>query len=529
MSRTKALRLAGMLLMIAAAPALGQAIKNLQPGGSFEAAVESLQPGDTLIVHAGTYSDTGRISIGVKGTAAAPVLIKAADGEARPIITRPAGAAVQNTINIEGATYLAIRGLEIIGNGGDGINLSGTPSNITIEDNEIHDIDVGINFRSNMDRITVRRNHIHRTGIGGGTGEGMYVGCNDATCVVSNALIEGNWIHDALPGTTQGDGIEVKVGSHSNVIRGNVIYNMPYPGIFVYGTNLNTINIVEENVIWNCLEGIYAVADAIVRNNIILSSARGLSLYGHVQVGQMKNVTVVNNTLYDNGIGVDVRWGSNTTNMVLANNAVYSPGKTAINSASGINAGATVRANYIEGATDIATDNLRFFVGGSATSAFVNPAAREFWPPTGSPLIGMGVANLAAPADFNQSARAAAIDVGAYESDGKTANPGWKIVAGFKPIGGAPSPPPPGGGGGTNPPPPGGGGTSNPPPAGGGGSAVGAGGTTSTASASGGGGGGCALGNGGAVDSGLMVQLLIAAAVLGYRQRRRLQFPARRA
>ncbi len=286
--------------MIAAAPAVSQTIKHLQAGGNFEAAVETLQPGDTLIVHAGTYLDTGRISIGVKGTANAPVLIKAADGEARPVISRPTGAAVQNTINIEGATHLTIRGLEITGNGGDGINMSGTPADITLEDLEIHDVDVGINFRSSMERITVRRNHIHRTGIGGGTGEGMYVGCNDATCAVSHSIIEGNWIHDALPGTTQGDGIEIKVGSHSNIIRGNVIYNMPYPGIFVYGTNSTAINVVEENVIWNCYEGIYAVADAIVRNNIVLDSGTGLSLYGHAQVAQMKNVTAINNTLYNN-------------------------------------------------------------------------------------------------------------------------------------------------------------------------------------------------------------------------------------
>ncbi len=157
-------------------------------------------------------------------------------------------------------------------------------------------------------------------------------------------------------------------------------------------------------------------------------------------------------------------------------------------------------------------------MGGSATSAFVNPAARDFWPPTGSTLIGTGVANLAAPSDFNQSVRVAPIDVGAYKSDGKTSNPGWKVVAGFKPVGGAASPPPSGGGG-----------TTNPPPAGGGGSAVGAGGTTNTASASGSSGGGCTLGHAGVVDPGLIIQLLIAVAILGYRQRRRLPLPARRA
>jgi hypothetical protein len=149
----KTMGLAGMLLLgvttLAMAQTTGRTI-DLRAGGSFRAAVASLQPGDTLIVHPGTYSDTARLSIGVKGTAAAPVVIRAAEGGARPVITRPASATVQNTINIEGATYLTIRGLEIIGNGGDGINMRGAPSDITLEDLEIHDVDVGINFRSSM-------------------------------------------------------------------------------------------------------------------------------------------------------------------------------------------------------------------------------------------------------------------------------------------------------------------------------------------------------------------------------------------
>jgi hypothetical protein len=432
-------RVCACLLVVLALPAAAQRTLTLSPGQSFEAAAESLLPGDTLIVNAGTYSDTGRISIGVKGSAAAPVLIRAADG-ARPVITRPAGAAVQNTINIEGATYLAIRGLEIVGNGGDGINMSGNPSFITLEDLVIHDVDVGINFRSSMNDITVRRNHIYRTGALNGTGEGMYVGCNDATCIVRNSLIEGNWIHDTLPGTTQGDGIEVKVGSHSNVLRNNVIYNMAYPGIFVYGTGANPVNMVEGNVIWNCLEGIYAVADAVVRNNIVIGSGTGLSLYGHGQVAQMKNVTAVNNTLIDNGTGLFLRWGSNVANMLLANNAVYSPGKTALSTGGSIGTGATIRANALQsGASGI--DGTRFLDGGTLATAFVDSASRDYWPRAGSLLIGRGSAVDTPGADFNGSARAAPFDVGAYESDGQTANPGWRITEGFK--GGGTSPPPP--------------------------------------------------------------------------------------
>ncbi len=406
----------------------------IHQGGSFEAAVESLTPGDTLIVHQGTYADSGRIGITVKGTASAPVVIKGAEGEAPPLINRPASASIQNTINIEGATYLTIKGLEITGNGGDGVNLNSNPSYIALENLDIHDVDVGINFRSDMHHITARRNHIHRTGIDGGTGEGMYVGCNYATCVVHDSIIENNWIHDTLPGTTQGDGIEVKVGSHANIIRDNVIYNISYPGIFVYGGGAG-VNTVEGNVIWNCLEGIYAVADAIVRNNIVFNSGTGLSLYGHSQVSQMKNVTAVNNTLYNNTDGVYVRWGG--TNMTLANNAIYCPGQTAINSGSGISGTATVRANYVEGAMGAdSIDNVRFFSGGSAAAAFVDAPGMDFWLKPSSPLVGTANPSFAPTFDFNNTSRVGPYDVGAYETNGQPTNPDWKIGPGFKVTGG---------------------------------------------------------------------------------------------
>jgi Right handed beta helix region len=281
-----------------------------------------------------------------------------------------------------------------------------------------------------MNNIVARRNEIYRTGARNGTGEGMYVGCNNATCLVSDSVIENNWIHDTLPGTTQGDGIEVKIGSHSNTIRDNVIYNRPYPGIFVYGTLANRSNLVEGNVIWNCLEGIYAVSDAIVRNNIILDSASGLSLYPHAQVPALKNVTAVNNTLYGNRAGVRVRWGG--TNMILANNAIYSPGANAIDSGGAISTSAIVRSNYIEGTSTAPIDNARFFNGGSSSAVFTHPATRNFWPPANAILLGKGAATLAPAIDFNGSKRIAPLDVGAYQRNGLASNPGWAIMTGFK-------------------------------------------------------------------------------------------------
>jgi hypothetical protein len=409
----------------------------------FGPAAQSLKPGDTLIVHQGTYLETNRMSIQVQGTPSAPILIKGADGEARPIITRPTSASLQNTINIEGsARYLTIKGLEIIGNGGDGVNMTGSLTFITLEDLVIHDIDVGINFRTSMDHITVRRTHIYNTGRDGGTGEGMYVGCNDATCIVRDSVIENNWIHDSLPGTTQGDGIEVKVGSHSNVIRDNVIYNRSFPGILVYGTGANPANIVEGNVVWNSLEGISALADAVVRNNIVIGSGCGLCIYSHVQVSQRKNITAANNTLYGNDSGIYYRWSG--SNLVLANNAVYSPGKTAVDSNGTINStGGAVVANFVEGAmSGESIGGGRFTNGGSSAAAFVNPENNDFWPRTGSPLMGSANAGYVPPVDFNATTRDNPYDVGAYEVNGRTSNPGWQIREGFKMTGGGQTLPP---------------------------------------------------------------------------------------
>jgi parallel beta-helix repeat protein len=207
---------------------------------------------------------------------------------------------------------------------------------------------------------------------------------------------------------------------------------MSYPGILVYGTGANTANVIEGNVIWNCLEGISALADALVRNNIVFNSDCGLCIYTHVQVSQRKNITAINNTLYNNDDGIYYRWSG--TNLVLANNVIYSPGKTAVNSNGTINStGGAVAANFVEGA--MSGDSIgsgRFLSGGPSASAFVSQASNDFWPTIGSPLIEAANATYASLVDFNGTARESPFDVGAYETNGQVLNFGWKIGPGFK-------------------------------------------------------------------------------------------------
>lgn len=409
----------------------------------FETVANSLQPGDELVLRGGIYSQQCARVITVFGTASQPIIIRAADGEA-PILTRPMNANFdfpQNNIDIQNSSYLVIRGL--VFQGGDiGVRFTGTNNNMVFEDNEVFDTgNVALALNSgNSDRMIIRRNHIHHTGrytLGPTEGEGMYLGCNNDSCRVTNSVIEGNYIHHTR-GTSEGgnDGIEVKDGSGGNIVRNNVIHDTnigsSFPCIFVYGEGANP-NIVEANVMWNCGEAIQVVADALVTNNIILTSGVGITAAPHAQVATMKNVTISHNTIYGHTDAcLFVRW-SGATNMVLANNAIYCPGKTAVNAA-GLG-GQIITRNYVEGAmVGASIDSSAFFNGGSAANAFVDPASRNLWPKTASVLVGNANATYASSRDFNTYPRVSSpFDVGAYESNGAAANPGWSVTTAFKP------------------------------------------------------------------------------------------------
>jgi len=413
----------------------------------FENRANALKPGDVLILHGGTYTQTCRRAVTMNGTAASPITILAADGEI-PIITRPQAANFdysQNNIEIENSSYLIVRGLHFKGGDG-GVNFIGG-HHITFENNEVYETgNNAIRLNSgNTDSFIIRGNHIHHTGllassVGTTEGEGMYVGCNNAACVASNHLIEGNYIHHTRATSDGGnDGIEVKVGSYGNIIRNNVIHDttigMRYPCIFVYGGG-SALNIVEGNAMWNCGEAIQVVSDALVRNNLILNSDIGITAGPHVQVPQMRNVTIANNTIYGHSACLHIRW-STATAMILANNAVYCAGATAVDAA-GLSS-STIKSNYVAGGlSGVSLDDTRFFSGGSATTAFTNPSLLDFWPPPASVLIGTADGGFTPSLDFNERTRQSPFDVGAYETDGLAANPGWKVVPGFKQTSGSP-------------------------------------------------------------------------------------------
>lgn len=404
----------------------------------FERVANSLNPGDELILHGGLYSQSGRRAVTAQGTPSKPIVIRAAAGE-HPLLTRPADNIDKyNNIEFIDCRHLVIRELRFKG-GSSGVRFI-RGHHVLFEGCEIWQTgNNALTMNSgDCEDFVIRGNHIHHTGLSTSRsteGEGMYIGCHDGSCITTNTVVEGNYIHH-LRGTSIGgnDGIEIKFGSYGNIVRDNVIHDTnigrQYPGIFVYGGGPK-INVVEGNVIWNAGEGIQVISDAVVRNNIIFNcSATGITAAPHAAVSQMRNVTIVNNTIVNHPRGVLIRW-SKADNMIFSNNAVYCPGFTAID-ISGITDSA-MSTNSVEGRLKgAAIDHARFLDGGMMAEAFVAPVMKDFWPKPGSVLIGRADANFTPELDFNHTARDALCDAGAYESNGRAENPGWQVRPGFK-------------------------------------------------------------------------------------------------
>jgi hypothetical protein len=437
MDRTRSFRplsasLFAAATLFASLPA-NAAVFEITPSDDLIASINKLQPGDELVLAGGTYNLSSKFSITVSGTAQAPIVIRAKDGEV-PVITRPD--ANQNTINIENNSHVTLRGLEVVG-GSHGIRLNNA-SFITIEECHVHDTgDVGISANvpgGKYEGLKLLRNHIHDTN---NTGEGMYLGCNTNGCQMWNSLIEGNYIHHTNgPTVSQGDGIEIKEGSYSNIVRDNVIHDTNYPCIITYAAVGNGgPNIIERNLLWGCGDhAIQAAADVVIQNNIILgANADSIRNQPH-QSGSPSNIVIAHNTILK-GAGDAIRSDGITGSVTIANNAIYAPNGSAIRV--NINGGQVTAAGNV-GVGGVQQVPMGFSATGELATDFVQAnlggaPPNDVFPKPGSALAGAGDKAHVVADDFNGTPREGTADVGAYKLD-PAGNPGWTLAADFKEI-----------------------------------------------------------------------------------------------
>ena len=430
-------RCVAAVALLGATAAAQPALVEVTPSSDLRAAIAALSPGDSLVLRGGTYQFSTRFAVTAVGTASQPITIAGKAGETAIILMTTD---TQNVMEVDGSSYLVLRNLKVTG-GSHGIRLMNS-SFITLEDNEIYetgDVALSANSGGTYQGLVIRHNHIHHTN---GTGEGMYLGCNNNGCRIANSVIELNYIHHTNRATVeQGDGIEVKEGSYGNVIRNNVVHDTNYPGIITYSTVGNgPANIIEGNVIWNNNDyGIQVAADAVVRNNIILGPG-GIGLQSH-QSGSPANLILAHNTIIGSSIEVRNVVGS----VVVANNAVYNNSGAAIQLISGNLSLVTVAGNV--GAGGISGASSGFVTGNGIATDFVagnyNGAPPvDLFPTAGSALRAGGSASYVTTTDFNGTPRNGVADAGAYSYQ-PGGNPGWTLATGFKIMSGGVQPKPP--------------------------------------------------------------------------------------
>lgn len=366
------------------------------PWKTIQHAADRVNPGETVIVHVGTYAG---FRVGAAGTQAAPIAF-IADGV---VTIDGASTTDQDAIHVEGASWIQIEGFSVTRARRAGISA----------------ID--------CDHITVRNNHVDSSGTWG-----VFSGfCEYLT-------IEGN---EASRSVRQ-HGIYASNSADHAVIRGNKVWGNPMCGIQINGDatqggdGVISDAVVESNVIYdngklggaaiNC-DG---VRDAVIWNNVIDGNHRsGISLYRIDGGAPSTRNRVVNNTIRmadDARFAIKIEDGS--TGNTLRNNILLAaaPGQVAIEICAACVTGLGSDHNAVSDAFSIDGEVLtlagwRPRTGQDASSSVATAGALfaddTLAPAAGSPAIDRGDTAAAPAIDILGTPRpqGTAADLGAYE------------------------------------------------------------------------------------------------------------------
>lgn len=271
-----------------------------RPWQTISYAVSQLKPGDTLIIHGGTYNEV--VEISVSGTPEAPITIKGAEGEDAILDFKGAysncfvftqGASYLNignlklrdcriwTISFDGENrYITLSNLDIEG-GESGIHMTtgysgeepmqGPVEYITVEDSKIH----GTTYSAidctpgPCNYLVFRRLEIYGSGVEAGFGaDGIAIETGN------HIIVEDIYSHD-----NGGDGIDI--GSRNPLVFEEasdvMVTRCRVEGNRMNGVKLWTGGVVENTVIYdNCLSSLVFVynGDYLVVNSIIAGNSR---------------------------------------------------------------------------------------------------------------------------------------------------------------------------------------------------------------------------------------------------------------
>jgi MYXO-CTERM domain-containing protein len=469
--------------LLAAAPA-GAADYTLSPGvtqAQVAAQLDKLQPGDTLTLMPGDYMgidlDLMHADMsGIAGTATAPIVITGMpDGSgALPHVVADTDN-YQEAVRLRpGCAFVTIQNLHLSAVGGQtqaGIFVDSGVNNITVTGNVIENvtgIGIQIQTQSDVHDFLVEHNAIYDTGTntgdGNNGGQAFTAGGFDpstATTNVYNLVVRGNLVHDNKG--QEGDCLKFMYGVFASRFEDNVMYNCPRGvsgetenyGITSYGSGVGHYtkaaddNIVQRNLVIGTAAtqsghdnvAIYVGPGTLVMNNVILQSDQGIAARLESEASEMRNLSVVNNTVYgatDNAFSI--RGCSQAdSSVVVTSNAFLAVQASGFGYRMPDPIGSMIAtANYYEGQDYAeAPPPVMNKLTAPASALFVSPSMKvpgaDFMLAPGSPLVDKGDAKTAPMDDFDLAMRPAGNgpDVGAYELRPDLSDH-WALALAFK-------------------------------------------------------------------------------------------------
>jgi hypothetical protein len=245
-----------------------------RPWRSVQKALQALEPGETALVRAGTYTEN--LLMSRAGTASAPITVAAYPGET---VVLHAAETSGNTYPVQiTGSYFRLHGFVIengLGTSDANVYLWGGANHIELSANEIrYGQDLGIFAAPTTRHLQILGNRIHDNG------------------------------RNHVAGQHQSHGIYIEGGD--DLIANNVIYDHPYGfGIQIYPTNQDTIvvgNTIAATAYSSIVVGGWGgVSNITIRNNVLYPSAES---YGGDYGVQMASacptgpVTIDHNVIY---------------------------------------------------------------------------------------------------------------------------------------------------------------------------------------------------------------------------------------
>ncbi len=370
----------------------------MAPWRTVQHAADVVQAGDAVVIHAGTYAG---FQVDARGTQAAPISFT---GDGGTVTIDGTMTADQDAIHIENASWIEIHGLTVVHATRAGISAL-TSDHVFVRDNRVDQNGKWGVFSGFCESFVVEGNEVSRSG----TQHGIYASNSADNPVIRNNTIWGNamcGIHINGDISQGGDGV-----ISNAIVEGNFIHDNGALG----GSGINADGVV----------------GATIRNNVLdANHASGISLYQTDGGAPSTGNAVVNNTIRmasDARSAINIQ--NNSTGNVVRNNVVLdtAPGHGALDVCGGCTP--VSDHNAVVGAFLISGNAMSLSawqaMTGQDASSFVTTEAAVFASPdtgdlslrAGSPAIDVGDPDDAPSVDVLGTARpqGAGFDLGAYE------------------------------------------------------------------------------------------------------------------